>query len=354
MPWTRCFEGLMLGLDYLGLGSRHWNVAESLKAFPQGWALGVFADDTFGPNVIKNTKALLDSGKVGAVRAHMHWSYQHKIAPLDKLKKLLPKWEQLAQQYHVPFYISHSCEYSENNRAEILKRVNLVKELAPSCFVVQSPMHSPVISGYMVEEHGSSAVALPGGIASTDGSNLSDINASAWVKKNSAAALVFGWGIRFNLAKAGDPIPAPERKAFPDANYIKQVVCNLLPKGECPAHTAPGKVIPFKKPLLYKVMAEDTGDKRANRPLVILPEKGASVEICTLSGAIFGRFLYFGGFPPNLHRFYSGVPGAMNLYGWQIAQRCKDISGTEWGYVRQGKKFYGPINFAFREGFYQK
>lgn len=343
---------MMLGLDFLGLGSRHWDLQASIKAFPQGFALGLFADETFGPNAIKNTQLFLESGKVAAVRAHLHWSYQHKIIPLEKLKKLAPKWESIARAANIPIYISHSCEYSESNKKEVVKRVSLLEKLCPSCFIVESPMHSPVSGKHIIEQHGTKANAKPGDIVSTDGQNLCDINAAAWVKKNAAASIIFGWGQRFNLSKAGPTIPAPERKATPSVEYIKQIVSNLLPKGELPPFPV-SPVRPIKDPLLYKVMAEDTGDARGNRPLVML--KGSSrVQICTISGDVIGEFVYFGNYPNGTKRFYSGLPGGMKLYGYQIAEQLKQKSGTEWGFVKQGGVFYGPVHFAFRVGYYQK
>lgn len=343
----------ILGLDFLGLGSRHWNVDETLKAFPQGFALGLFGDDTFGPNAIKNTKRFLESGKVAAVRVQMHWSYQHQIVPTDKLKKLAKAWEAVARTATVPFYLSHSCEYSNNNKAEIRKRITILQQEAPSCFIVQTPMKSPIIPGFSLEQHGSKARAKAGDLVSADGSNVPDIDSAAWVQKNALASHVFGWGYRFNLSKAGPKIPAPDRKAYPSAEYIKGIIRCMLPKEPCPVHAAPGKVAAIKDPLLYKVYAEDTGDKRGNRPLIMLPKKTDRVQICTLQGAILGQFIYFGSYPNGTQRFYSGLPGGLNLYGWQIAERCRDVSGSEWGYIKQGNTFYGPVHFAFRQGVFR-
>lgn len=343
---------MIKGLDFLGLGSRHWNVRETLAGFPQGFALGLFADETFGNLAAKNARVFLDSGKVSALRAQLHWSYTHELVPMDKLKKLAKQWEQIARLYQIPFYLSHSCEYSNRNKAEIKKRVNMVQDLAPTCFVVQTPMHSPVVQGGIIEVHGSKAKAKPGEIVSADGSSLPDINSAAWMAKNSLASIVFGWGFRFNLAKGGPPIPAPQRTASPDRNYIRAIVRTMEPKEAPPLHQPPGEVVEVKDPLLYKVLAEDTGDKRGNRPLIMLRKETPSVEVCTISGKSIGKFVYFAPYPNSTFRFYSGLPGGMNLYGWQIAERLKAESGTEWGYIKQGKKFF-LVHFAFRSGYYQ-
>lgn len=346
----------MIGLDYLGLGSKHWKVEESLQAFPDGWALGCFGGTTFGKLALTNVRRFLQSGKVKAFRLQAWWDNGHKIAPLEFLKKELPKWEALHQEFPgIPFYISHSCEYSEKSIDQIRLRVDAIKRLCPSCIPVQTPMHSPVIPGYMTEEHGQNATAKAGQIASTDGQSIYDIDAERWMAANVNAEITFLWGARFNL-RDGTPNmpPPPERKAYPDFKYIQSIVRLAYPKGAKP--DAIFESTPIKKPMLYKTHGEDgPGDaNRDNRPLIMLPKRSDKVEVVTFSGASIGKFIYFGAYPNGTFRFYSGLPGGMNLYGFEIAERLRQISGYEWGWFKQGSKFYGPVHFAFRRGYFQK
>lgn len=346
----------MFGHDHLGLGNPHYKVKAAVEAHPKGWALGCFAT-TFG-NPVPAVRQFLDSGKVPAFRLQAWWSYAHEIAPISFLEKELPRWEGLAKQYpNVKFYISHSCEYSNSNKQQIKKRVDAVRAICPSCEVVQTPMNSPVIDGYIVEEHGTKAKVGSNGIASTDGQALFDIDAEAWVNKNKNSIISFFWGPRYNLAEAHNTIPPKDRVASPDKRYIESLSRLAYPKGISPPKTFPWPVIELKKPLLWKTHGEDApgeGDKRANRPLIILPDKTPYVEILTFDGQVLGRLIYFGGFPGNLHRFYSGYKNGIGLYGYEIADKAKAASGYEDVWIKQGKRVYKVGNPTFRVPFYQK
>lgn len=347
----------MIGLDHLGLGNKHYKLSECIAAHPQGWALGCFAR-TFG-DALPNVRKFLQSGKVPAFRLQAWWHNGHEMPSIDWLKKELPRWEALARQFpSVKFYISFACEYRSKDKAKILKCLNLVKQLCPSCIPVQTPEGgSSTVPGFIIEKHGKDAAVKAGQIASTDGHDIYNIDASSWMEKNAQAEITFLWGARFNLRDATLPMPPPpDRTASPGVNYIQSIVRLAFPKGPMPTPIFQGEVIPVKKPLLYKTHGEDApGDaKRDNRPLIMLPKKTPFVEVVTFAGQSIGKFMYFGGYPNGTHRFYSGLPGGLNLYGFEIAERLKQISGYEWGYFKQGKKFYGPVNFAFRRGYFQK
>lgn len=353
----------MIGLDLLGLGSKHWPLKDVLTSFPQGFALGVF-DTTFG-DVLPKVRLLLDTGKIPAVRVHISWDKDHAtketIASLDLLKKRCPPWEKLAKSYpSVVFYVSHSCEYSEKNKEEIAKRVSLVQTLCPSCIAIQTPMNSPVIQGVgaPVEWHGSKAQAKIGQIVSTDGNEIQQMNAEAWVKKNAAAAIIFLWGARFNLREVSTPEhPTPpeiERTAYPSGQYIKGIARLGLAKGGPPVPAF--KALALKKPELWKSFAEDypgEGDKRANKPVVMLPKKTPYIDLVTSQGAFIARLLlYQDTNKPKLQRYYSGGPGGPNLYAYQIGEKALSLSGYEWVWIKQGEEYFGPIQPAFRSPFF--
>lgn len=348
----------MQGLDLLALGHKNWPMQMTLETFPRGFALGFFSDDTFGPNALKNAIALAATGKVAAIRDQMHWSYGHKIVPMDKLKRELPIREALAQRLGIPIYLSHSCEYREDNRSEIAARVKAIRQLAPSCIPVQTPMNSYVVPAEIVEVHGQQP-ARAGQIASTDGEALFDMNANLWNILGANAIIRFAWGARFNgseVMKDHGPLPpGPQRKAFPDARYMMSLVELLQLKGIAPTPTFSGVIKPFKRPTLYKSHAEDNpGDSaRDNRPLVILPKKTKDVKIVTFQGEPIGKFVYWDRYPGGMHRFYSGLPGGVGLYGYEIAQKAKTRSGSEFVWFQQGDTFWGPVNPTNREGYFQ-
>lgn len=345
----------MFGLDFLGLGSKEWRVKPSIDAFPHGFALGAFAT-TFG-DALPNVRRFLQRGKVKAFRLQAWWSDAHKIAPIAYLQSELPRWERLAKEFpHIPFYISHSCEYSEKSLDEIKKRVALVKKLCPSCIVVQSPYKSPVVKGELVENHGVDAKKCD--IVSTDGIAAFDINIQSWIKKHEASQIVFLWAPRFNLREAYKPpakLPPPkERTAFPGPKYIKGVVALTKPVGVVPVPMF--QAIPLKAPQLYKTFAEDMPGEsmRDNRPMLILKNKTEDVKIVTWNEKVIGRFKYYGTYNGSLFRYYSGVPGASGLFAFEIAEEAFSLSGTTYVWVKQGDKYFGPIAAAFRTPYFQK
>lgn len=345
----------IFGLDLLGIGSKHWNIAGTVAAFPHGWALGAF-DTTFG-DARANVKKVLDTGKVSYCRIQMWYDPSHKLAPLDLLKKRLPLWQAIAKQYpHVMFAISHSCEYSEKSKGEIDKRVSLVQKLCPSCLVVETPMHSPVIGGFIVEQHGNKAKAKAGQYASTDGNEIAQMDAEKWMRANAQAAITFLWNGKFNLRESGPVLPPPQRKASPDANYIRGIVRMASPKGGAPTPTFATTPTPLKNPVLWKVYGEDSpgdSDARDNKPVFMCPEKAPSITIITFDKQTVCKFpIYPDNNPHKMERYYSGGRGGPKLYGYQIAKKALDLSGSEWVYVIAKKKVYGPIHPAFRCGFF--
>lgn len=345
----------MIGIDALGLASKHWNINETVKVWPQGFAVGCFdGDDVFG-DCVPNLRKLLDTGRVPAARIHAHWSDSHKIADVGVLQKRLPKYEKLAKQYPgVKFYVSHSCEYNEKNKVEIQKRVNLVANLCPSCQVVQSPMGgSPTIPGFMLESHGTNAKA-DGGIVSADGNPLFDLDSEKWANRTKGSVIQFSWGMRCNGLESNVHPPRPQRTAFPDAKYLRSLARILLPKGPVPTPTFTTKVIPIIDPLGMKSHGEDMpGDQsRDNKPCLFLKKQTPTVDIVTFQGVKIASLGYFGTFPGGRFRYYSGWKGGSNLYGYEIAEKAKALSGYEWTWVRQGSTYYGPIHFAFRCGFF--
>lgn len=350
----------MRGIDVLGIGSKNWNIKETIKAWTKGVAVGLFADETFGPLAIQNTIKLLNTGKVPAVRAHLNWmgpNPSHALPPLDKIKALAPKWEKLAKAYPmVRFYVSMTCEGKSSDKVEITKRLNLTANLCPSCTVVLSPWQSPPIPGYMLERHGKTTVGS-GQIVSYDGGvkgeGLFDINAAAWVKDNTQAEIAFAWGPLCNMAEAHNTTPPNKRTQSPSANYLTSLIRLFDPLGAPP--TPSFAVTPLKRPVLYKSHAEDSpgADARNNRPLFINKPKAGAVTLVTFQNQEIGKFMYYGGFPPDLFRFYSGMAGGLGLYGFQIADKAQSMSGSPYVWIKHSKKFYGPIHPTFRTPYYQ-
>ena len=347
----------MRGLDLLGLGDSDWNLKSTIKMWPKGFALGFFADDTFGKDVMQKVTKLVTQCEIPAIRPHLNWSDDHSLPPLDKIKRLAPKWEAFAKAHpNVRVYVSPTCEYDSTNKAAIKAMLDLTASLCPSCTVVASvSKKGAVVGGYMLERHGK-VVVKAGQIISYDGGvkgeGLFDIDALAWANANSAAEIMFSWGPRCNGTEK-TKLPRPKRTAFADGNYIRGLARLLQAVGSPPTPTF--AATPLKKPLLFKSFAEDQDgpNKRDCKPLIILPKKTAFVEVVTFTGAKLGKFMYYGGFPPNLHRFYSGMSGGMDMYAWQIEALALQKSGYPWFGIKQGNTYYWPLN-AFRSPYFQQ
>lgn len=343
----------MNGMDYLGLAHPLFVIKDVIQRTPEGYAIGCF-DDPFGP-VLKKLRTVLDSGKFPAVRIQAHWSNQHKIVPVAKLKQKLPAYEKLALDFpNVKVYVSHSCEYDEPSAQEVKKRVDLIKQLAPSCIPVNSKMRGASTPGVITEHHGDTT-AKPGEIISHDGINCYDIDIESWRRRNRDALIKFYWAHRFNLrelTKPGQVVPPPsQRTAKPSAEYIESVVRISQDFGFAPTPEFDADVKPVKKPTLWKSHGEESqghDDPRENKPVFICGQKAEKAIVIDYKGKEIAQMSYGGTFGTNQHRYYSRA-----LYGYQIGKLSKQASHTEFVFVRVGKHVYGPINPAFRAGFFR-
>jgi hypothetical protein len=371
----------VLGLDLLGLANKNVDMKAVIRAFPQGFAIGVFARE-FG-DVIPNLKKLLDTGKVSAVRVQLWWGGKpHVIAPMKFLEKEAPRWEALANEYpHIQFFVSHSCEYSEDDISAIARRVDLIQLLCPSCILVQSPMKSPIIKGVgLLEEHGTKATTKAQ-IVSADGICSADINTPKWLAKHVGALIRFLHAPRFNLQHhVKFPItlpPAPKRKAAPSAEYITHIVRQAVPEPnyDVQAYFGPEKTTRPKKPNLWKTVAEDSNsganlvDPRGTKPMYFFKrrknkktgkwkESPEFLEIVNRDGNVLGRLkLHLDeDEDPNrtTDRYYAGGKNAINAHGFQIADLAVMTSSSPYIGIKVGKKVHWPIHGALRTPFYQK
>ena len=358
-PWRR----KMNGLDFLGLGSKHWKVAESIKAFPSGFALGTFDRNVFG-DALPATKKFLASGKVSALRTHLWYTAGHKLCPLDVIKTRAPLYDALARKYpEIPIYISHTCEYDESDASKVKACVEAIKKYAPKCIPVNCKWRGASIKGVLEETHVIDKPHKKPYIVSTDGPGITQKNCPAFQKLHSKALLVFGWDSRFNFREQDDDpvrppnLPAPPlRQRGPSPEYIRGIARLLCPIGVAPARQFHGKEIPIKGNLLWKAFCEDKleeygkpEDPRNNRP-VFLGSKCSSktLDIVDYKGK---RVTTIGLFPGSDARYYAGM--TERLYGIEMAERALKQSGSEFVWIREGRFFYGPINPAFRTGYYR-
>lgn len=358
------------GLDFLGLGSKHWQVDESIKAFPQGFALGAFDKNVFG-DALPAIRKFLASGKVGALRVHLWYTSGHKLCPLSVIKERAPLYEKLSKDFpDVMIYLSHTCEFMGGTIAEVRQRVDLLKKLAPHCIPVNSGAIR--IVGVPNEYHaqnddrnkltGYKALRCKAGdLCSTDGKSAPQLNFTHWKAYQKQASINFAWASRFNLREEYDKpsdMPAPkDRKAYPDEMYIKAVAALFRDEGVAPPFKLSGKVINITNPSVLKTFAEDGlgEDVRSNKPLLISPAPtGKTLKVLACNGRQVAYFKYFGHYPTTkgqYQRHYSGT--GSNLYGFQIANKAIKTSGSPFvWFTADSKVFYGPVNPIFRKGYF--
>lgn len=217
----------MICYDYLGLGHRLWPVEDTIRITPRGSGIGAF-DTTFG-NVVPNLRKLLDSGKFPLVRVHLWWANDHRICPLSVVKERAPVYEKLAKKYpHVDIYLSHSCEYSENDIAVVKERIRWLRRLAPSCTPINTCMKGASNPGVLKEAHTSGSenthtpfVSLDG---AANGKGAHGVDVKRFLNNNSGAKC-FIWASRYNLRDIGETPPPPlDRTKPPSKEYLKEVV----------------------------------------------------------------------------------------------------------------------------------
>ena len=215
----------IVGFDLLGLGHNLWPIKDTIAVHPIGSAIGAF-DSTFSNSVIPNLTKLLDSGKFPTIRIHLWWSDAHVIVPLKVVQERAPLYEELAKKYpSVKFYLSHSCEHNEQSLEKVLKRIDLIKILAPSCIPVNCIWKGALAPGVVTEVHGESSKANPNEIVSLDGDDCFSIDSKKWLKRNSKGIISFLWGSRYNLRETGKPAPPPKlRTNVPNKKYLLDVV----------------------------------------------------------------------------------------------------------------------------------
>jgi hypothetical protein len=342
----------MIGYDHLFLGHKLYPVSSVIKLTPAGSAIGFFDDVAGDP--IPAFKKCLASGKFAAYRVHMHYSTNHKLIDAAQLKKRVPLYEKLAKKYPgIKIYISHTCEYSESNASEVAKRISIIQSLAPHCIPVNCRWQGAGTKNILEETHDISKGRKPHYIVSTDGASITQIDADLYRRRFGDADIRFLWASLFNMRESDPSLPPPlKRTAIPSDKYIKAVIRLASPEGAPPKPEFKGKIIPIERPYLLKSFAEDGPgtDVRSNKPLLISHAKAEMLEVVTKDGKPIARFKRFGGYPPDLHRHYSGT--GSNLYGYEISAKAVKASNTEFVWIKDGSNFYGPVNCAFRRGYY--
>lgn len=313
------------GMDFLA-GNRYQRAI--LKRTPE--VVGMFLE-TFG-DAIPFIRKLAKGGKMKVFRGQGVWSDSHKFGEKEKKKAVTLAWElnKLANEFpHIAWYYSPYCEH-RLKKAEMLKVMKAVQERAYLLRLVNTPMkEGDFLPGYINETHGGDGRKPKGDyFFSFDGHNCVDANVEGIKEKFRDAALFFWWCSRFNGRwSTNDATPRDKRKGWADEKLIASIEALQYDKGDTK----------LPKGWLYKSHSENhgNGDKRAEKPVFIIPIKAKEV---VLKGGdkVLAKLKYYGPYAGGGYRYYS------DTMGHRIARGLVDV-------FVNGKK-YGVINPAFRHG----
>lgn len=324
------------GMDFLG-GARYCDTI--LKNHPQGWAAGFFVEvDGFGDST-SCIRALLRSGKTDTIRAHLEWSDTHSFpkSRFDAIAGKASRLESIAREFpNAKIYVSGACEHNLNSTDAKLLRAKVLAK-CPSCTAyVNTPWKGAKIDG--INEFHNKDKGSGRFIHSFDGTPVVDADSKGVINANSGALIQFLWDARFNGRwEDNDNTPRAKRRGWPDGKLIQSVQYLWTDKGRI------GK-LPAN--WIYKSHSENkgNGDSRAEKPVVIITPKTSSISFVATNGREIGKASYYGTFEGGRHRYYASI------WGYELAEKARAVSGSPLVTIRVGGKSYGPINPAFRAG----
>ncbi len=283
---------MIYGIDYLA-GAKYGR--KILEAHPAGLAAGFFAN-TFG-NPYPVIRKLLEQNLCPAIRIHAVWEDNHKYNKAkhdDIIRAEYAKLVSLAHEYPlVMWYFSPFCEHTMTAR----QFRNVVASLSESnVTIVNNPMKGRGIAGFITERHGSKSNPEQTGIFSYDGEDAFGANVPQHKEKFGACELFFMWAPQLNLRKAlNDNTPRPVRTYRPHIKHIKTLVeyCYLIVTDDPQLSSR----------FTYKPVAEDTGDSKSNK--IVLISKRKIPFYAFVAGTKLYKLTYFGPFKGGGHRYYS-------------------------------------------------
>lgn len=318
------------GCDYLG--GKHYKSA-ILKTHPHGWAAGIFLR-TFG-NTMGFIEKMCASGKFSEIVVH--------VAPFDKdhryefskyvpqIKKDVAKLEEISKKYpSVVLMVSPFCEHN-HPRDKMVVLFKELKQIAPSCLMVNSIWKGQTVPGIITEIHlensklkikpqGDYIVAFDG--FGSDGSgDMPDTDVQKILNHYSDARQIRLWNFRYN-GKFGhkDKAPVDKRKHWPDENYLKGH--NALMKTREGAVTYPNNA-------LYKPFADDHGQGgKDNKAMVITFSPKNHINVFDSLGKKIDTMQRVN---PNFSSPGSPLHGAGRFYSSKYAYQLGDIAQKNTG-----------------------
>lgn len=341
-----------LGACTLG-AVRYQNAA--IRGARQGDVSAIFLR-TFG-YALATVKAMLNSKRFSEIVVHTApFDYSHAY-PIRQLMVTVEEdardLEKLAKANPwTTVMISPFCEHNHNARA-IKPVLDRIKQLAPSCLVVNSIWQGQAVPGYITEIHIPNSKQLPrvprgeytisfDGFGGDGSGDFTDTDVVTLLNRYATARHIRNWNFRYN-GKYGhkDKALLTERKHWPDGKYIL-------------GHRAMMKfarAVPLwrRDDLLYKPFADDHGNQgptKDNRAMVILPlpKSVKAIEVLDSNNKLISKMQ-----APAVNPQHSGEPKGMRyysaLYAYEFGDLAEKSSGVRAIKFRAGS-FVTPLTDA--------
>jgi hypothetical protein len=212
----------------------------------------------------------------------------------------------------------------------------------PEVQLVNSPdgnLSAERYKGAWLERHGTGQAAGSYDLVSSDGTDGTDINIDAWIKRVSSAKIIFLWTRGYNCRTQGPWQDPRVRTACPSNDTLNMMV--RLPADRGPIPTFTGKnckaIVAFKGPQIWKPLAEDygNGDTRSNKPVAITKLGKNSLSILARSGKVIGTLGYYRPFTDKSQsRYYSGYKGGTRKGGATIESLAIKAAASSYVWLR--------------------
>lgn len=322
-----------VGIDVLGIKSRHWDCNAMLAAvntLPKPIPFGAFLDDTFGTSDAC-LKRLLRSGKVSKFRGHLAWT-AHRPLPASVLVPRAQYLNALSVEFpSVEFIFSAICEHhmsaaqSSALNASLRPHMPRVRHTVDSGMFAKDPTALPEVHSNRAR---SKVISQDGG-TNGDGNGLWDVDIEATKKNGEWITLL--WDKSTNCRRKDDKRPPQERTDCPTQDQFNHIVRLTFAQPAWPAGTK------LTNKQIYKPLSDNHGGCRGKdcKPVYITPTKQPRIAITTINGKPLGWLRYFGSYQGGGHRYYLANGSGQSAF--QLGQQAEAISGSEFAVLHDGR-----------------